>query len=773
MRVLLFILFAALLTSCSEGTKKPNAVFRLDRAILAGPFNGMLYGRHAGTGKKFAKKFTDASPSITLSLLNGSWEFALIAWDGANAYEGTVKCATQQSVLNGEARTIAADLTVDGCANTIFGGTNSAEPTLGLKTVNFNNCSNIDHVTAFDDTCSSLQRGFNRSFKFALAEYNDFTSDSRSVAYDSVCIPTTPADGVTTTSLRLPIGDTNSMFDLIVKSYDDFACTGYEDVSVVKKGLSDPETKVYGDQAAISYVFFEDQGRDQITFLATAAISPSGGSAKPFFTLPTTPEPTYVYQIDGTNGPTITNRIFSSDLTRDGTSPLFPSPTVVDYATLDMIKVGNNAFFAADPNFSERNELFLFDGYNTPTQITNIGVGGTAPTGVKDKIYSSSGVVYFVIKDNANIEQLCKYDGSLSCAIHEAGLTSLFIVGSHGGKLYYTGITGGNVLLYSYDGASNNLEINLTGTEGITAISNVMYSETLSTFKYIFIQATPSNKNFILKIPDAAAASVLVVDIPFIYANNPPIKTASNLWVVVNEGAQGEIPASIDLAGTITPISTSFASAIGTKLIGTLGTKLMFFSDDQGSSDNKLFSYDGSVALVADHDVSIPNDLNGTKIFDSKLYFVGHQSTEGQEPYVYDGTTATLLKDINSGAPSSSPSKFIVLKNTIYFTADDGASGQEVWKTDGTNPGTSIVANIGSGASSSFANAFSATSNYLYFVANDATFYRFYRSDGTTSGTIPLYNVQSDSYSSKAFVWDDRIHYQLADTSQIHSFFIK
>ena len=32
--------------------------------------------------------------------------------------------------------------------------------------------------------------------------------------------------------------------------------------------------------------------------------------------------------------------------------------------------------------------------------------------------------------------------------------------------------------------------------------------------------------------------------------------------------------------------------------------------------------------------------------------------------------------------------------NTIYFFADDGVNGKEVWKTDGTEVGTSILKNI-------------------------------------------------------------------------------
>ena len=59
-----------------------------------------------------------------------------------------------------------------------------------------------------------------------------------------------------------------------------------------------------------------------------------------------------------------------------------------------------------------------------------------------------------------------------------------------------------------------------------------------------------------------------------------------------------------------------------------------------------------------------------------------------------------MVKDIDSGG-SGNPSNFAVMGNTLYFTANDGTNGNELWKSDGTTSGTMMVTDIHSGVASS------------------------------------------------------------------------
>ena len=80
-----------------------------------------------------------------------------------------------------------------------------------------------------------------------------------------------------------------------------------------------------------------------------------------------------------------------------------------------------------------------------------------------------------------------------------------------------------------------------------------------------------------------------------------------------------------------------------------------------------------------------------------------------------------MVKDINSGSGSSNPSELTAVGNTLYFAANDGTNGEELWKSDGTASGTMMVKDIRSGSSSGNPFEHTAVGNTLYFRANDGT----------------------------------------------------
>jgi ELWxxDGT repeat protein len=99
---------------------------------------------------------------------------------------------------------------------------------------------------------------------------------------------------------------------------------------------------------------------------------------------------------------------------------------------------------------------------------------------------------------------------------------------------------------------------------------------------------------------------------------------------------------------------------------------------------------------------------------------------------------ATRITTINPDTNSSNPSEFTGVGSTVFFQADDGIDGTELWKTDGTTGGTVLVQDICPGACSGDPNYLTNFNGALYFEAYDGTEWALWRSDGTSTGTVKV-----------------------------------
>jgi trimeric autotransporter adhesin len=79
-----------------------------------------------------------------------------------------------------------------------------------------------------------------------------------------------------------------------------------------------------------------------------------------------------------------------------------------------------------------------------------------------------------------------------------------------------------------------------------------------------------------------------------------------------------------------------------------------------------------------------------------------------------------MVKDISSDGGSGDPSYLVTIGNTLYFRANDGIHGTELWKSDGTADGTVMVKDISSDGDGDPYDLV-AIGNRLYFIANDGT----------------------------------------------------
>ena len=131
------------------------------------------------------------------------------------------------------------------------------------------------------------------------------------------------------------------------------------------------------------------------------------------------------------------------------------------------------------------------------------------------------------------------------------------------------------------------------------------------------------------------------------------------------------------------------------------------------------------------------------------LYFAATENVNGRELWKSDGTEegTTLVKDINHTG-NSNPDNTVNVNGVLFFTADNGTDGIELWKSDGTEGGTVMVKNIraSGGSNPSF---LTNVNGVLYFVADDGiNGVELWKSNGTEGGTVMVRNINAGANSS-------------------------
>jgi len=154
----------------------------------------------------------------------------------------------------------------------------------------------------------------------------------------------------------------------------------------------------------------------------------------------------------------------------------------------------------------------------------------------------------------------------------------------------------------------------------------------------------------------------------------------------------------------------------------------LYFNGNDGTNGYELWVYDGvnppamAADIVSGAVSSTPLELT---TYNNLLYFSADNGTNGRELWVYAGTNPpTLVLDINTGAFDSDPDTFHVYKGNLFFRADDGVIGKEMW-VQGTSGLPSLLLDINPGPASSFIqvnsadNQMATLNDKLFFLADD------------------------------------------------------
>jgi ELWxxDGT repeat protein len=182
----------------------------------------------------------------------------------------------------------------------------------------------------------------------------------------------------------------------------------------------------------------------------------------------------------------------------------------------------------------------------------------------------------------------------------------------------------------------------------------------------------------------------------------------------------------------------------------------LFFVADDGAHGRELWRSDGTdsgTRLVKDINVAGHSDPASLTAVGRKLFFWANDGVHGKELWRSDGTpTGTfLVKDISPGPlwprPVHSSAKIVDLDGEAFFGANDLVHGLELWKSNGTGTGTSLVADVSppgmSPSLASFSDGLTVLGDKVLFIANDGIHgHELWRSDGTEVGTEQVKDIE-------------------------------
>lgn len=427
-------------------------------------------------------------------------------------------------------------------------------------------------------------------------------------------------------------------------------------------------------------------------------------------------------------------------------------------------KVANNFYFSADDGVHGY-ELWKSDG--TMTQLVsdiNPGPNSSNPgylygsNNGKGNMVVVNGTLFFTADDGIHGNELWKIN-SLGNAVmvkdinpgEKTGLwfvpddeyskhINLVPINSTNIKLFFAADDGFGRELWVSDGTSDGTYMvkksnqkldaypRVYGSQPkyLTAINNILYFSASYDWKY---------GEELWKSDGTLSGTSLVKDISEIegYGSDPEKLINANgvLYFVANDVNRPSWSGSGKELWKHDPISntTSIVSDINPGSSGSnpsnfeiVGTNL-FFSANNGT-DNELYKCsvpEGNATLVKNINQAGSSTPSYLTNFKDKLYFSADDGVKGRELWVSDGNPngTFLINDINLGPNSSNPRRLNVVGSfDLYFSANDGIYGDELWGSNGLLNDAIIIEDIAPGINSSYVSGLTDVNGTVYFSAN-------------------------------------------------------
>jgi ELWxxDGT repeat protein len=175
----------------------------------------------------------------------------------------------------------------------------------------------------------------------------------------------------------------------------------------------------------------------------------------------------------------------------------------------------------------------------------------------------------------------------------------------------------------------------------------------------------------------------------------------------------------------------------------------IFFTANAVGLERKLWKTNGTEEGTVQ--VAVPEPFfildNAVGLVNNKMIFYAHNTSDGYEPYVSDGTGqgTFMLKNINAAGNSwinQSQNAHLRFNNKYCFFIANNGNANALWRTDGTASGTiqltADALNVSSGVSGGSYTDIDNDGIWLiqYNSIGSGNAEKLYRSNGTVEGTI-------------------------------------